>query len=144
MSSEQAFQKRRSELAAIIWSWLESMNKERGINPSQQTRGSLADNPRVYSDTCYGQVLSIRQTYAARKTVVGMETDPERTIEIAIGHTEAWIPFVSVMSCLRESPFEIIGGSDVALREKVQLVHDELFQGWPPTDDEIDEFMRRE
>lgn len=144
MSTEQSFQAQRAKLADIIWDWLESMNKERGVTATGQTRGSLADNPRLYTDTCYGQVLAVRQTYSAGTTVEGMDTDPERTIEIAIGHTEAWIPVVCVMSSLRDSPIEIVGGSDAALREAVQLVHGELFRDWPPTDEQIDEFMRRQ
>ena len=144
MSTEQVFQNRRSELTETIWAWLESMNKQRGVTATGHTRGSLADNQRLYTDTCYGQVLAIRQTYSAGTIVERMDTDPERTIEVAIGHTEDWIPAVCVMSSLRERPIELIGGSDAALSEAIQFVHDEIFRDWPPTDEQIDDFMRRQ
>jgi hypothetical protein len=146
MSADDDFRERRSVLAGMLWDSLESMNLERGVNYCDFIRDRpLNDTGRFYTDTCYGEALLVRQGYAgARQTIKGRDIDPDRCIEILIGHTEDWIPFVSILSSQRDRPIEIVGGTDAALREEVRVAHNEIFDGWPLSKDEIDEMIRRQ
>ena len=121
------------------------MNEERGVKNWDGTPGSLADNPKLFTDTCKGQVLLVRQSYVgARLTVKDTEIDPDRIIEIAIGHAEDWTPIVCIVNSLRDCPIEIVGGSEAALREAVQAIHGEIFHDWPLTKEQIDDLFRRQ
>ena len=142
MYAEQSFQARQSELADLVWSWLSPMNDARHVNLTGENRGSLSDNPKLYADTCYGQVLVIHQTYSAGTTLAEVEMDQERTITIAIGHSATWTPIVCVMSSLHDRVIEISNDSNSDMLDAIKLTHDELFRDWPLSDKDIEDFIR--
>jgi hypothetical protein len=57
-------------------------------------------------------------------------------------HAEDWTPIVVVASSLLEKPLQLHSKSDAAVREAIQVAHDGIFKGWPPTDGEIEDFIK--
>ena len=53
-----------------------------------------------------------------------------------------WTPIVTVTNSIRDIPIQIDGGDEANIQHAIKAVHDEIFQDWPPTEDEIAEFIR--
>jgi hypothetical protein len=143
-SPEDSFDKTRSALSDMIWSFIEALNKKKGVNHCGCERTRDFDDKHLATETSKGQVWTVAQTYmGARTEIEGVEIDPDRTIDIKIAATYDWIPIVNVMSSLREHPIEIVGGTDMAVKEAIQIIHDEIFCDWPLSRSELEHLARR-
>ena len=141
-SPENSFAEARSALSDMIWIFIEALNQERGVSHCgfERTR-DFQGTPT--SETCKGQVWTVAQTYqGARQTINGIEIAPDRIIDIKIAATEDWTPIVTVTNSIRDIPIQIDGGDEANIQHAIKAVHDEIFQDWPPTEDEIAEFIR--
>jgi hypothetical protein len=144
MNSEE-FKERRWAIARMISGWLDSMNTERGVRPSESSDGKPSKDTQFFTNLSSGEAVFVCQTFAgARTTVQGTDIDPDRALEIAIGHTDDWIPVIRIASSQLDRPIEIVGGTDAAMREAIQSVHDVIFRDWPLTKHECDELIRRQ
>ena len=144
MNSEE-FKERRWAIARMISGWLDSMNTEQGINPSESSHGKPSKDTQFFTNLSSGEAVFICQTFVgARTSVEDIDIDPDRALEIAIGHTDDWIPVIRIASSQHDRPIEIIGGTDAAVREAIQSVYEAIFRYWPLTTQQRDELIRRQ
>ncbi len=129
----------------MISGWLDSMNAEQGIKPCGRTHGKPMMDTQFFTNISLGEAVFVCQTFAgARTTVEGTDIDPDRALEIAIGHTDNWIPVIRIASSQLDRPIEIVGGTDAAMREAIQSVHDAICRDWPLSPQQLDELIRRQ
>ena len=144
MHSEE-FKERRWAIARMISGWLDSMNAEQGIQPCGSSHGKPSKDTQFFTNPSFGEAVFVCQTFAgARTTIEGTDIDPDRALEIAIGHTDDWMPVIRIASSLLDRPIEIVGTTDAAMREAIHSAHDAIFCDWPLTTQELDELIRRQ
>jgi hypothetical protein len=141
----EEFNERQWAIARMILGWLDSMNAEQGIEPCGSNHGKLSEDTLFFTNPSFGEAVFVCQTFAgARMIVEGTDIDPDRAIEIAIGHTDDWIPVIRIASSQLDRPIEIVSATDAAMREAIQSVHAAIFRDWPLTTQECDELIRRQ
>jgi hypothetical protein len=113
-----------------------------GVTCTAGNQGRLpTDAPNAH---IFAQIL-VERTYSVGTFIVGMEPpDPQRMILVVIGHAADFTRIVSIGSSLRDPPIQITGPNDDAVREALIAVHDELFRGWLPSDDEINDRLNNQ
>ncbi len=142
--NKESFTTLRSDMESMVWDYLESLRQQRAVDRFDHERTRDFYRP-PYTETCTGQVWTIRHTYHGARTLIeGVDIDPDRTIEIKIAACAEWNPIVTLMSSLRDCrPISIEGGREAELMDAIRLLHDEIFRDWPLSEYAFQQLARR-